>query len=149
MKSTERWCWVVACSVAAGMVIGLCVSPLTAQRDTFGEISCTKLRLVNPDGKDALVLDAKDGNGYIEAFGTAAKPDVVLGGDADGGFVVVTGKGGMSGGIISVKGGVSIVIQTDDRVNSGILLHVPEDGAEITAGVVKHGRLVSLLPDED
>lgn len=149
MKPRERWCWVAAFSAAAGMVIGLCVSPLTAQRGTFGEITCTKLSLVNPDGKDALVLGTKDGNGYIEAFGTAAKPAVVMGGDPDGGFVVVAGKDGMSGGIISVKDGVSIVIQTEDRVNSGILLHVPEDGAEISAGVVKHGRLTNLLPEED
>ncbi|MDE0042732.1 MAG: hypothetical protein OXT74_11900 [Candidatus Poribacteria bacterium] len=149
MKSRERLCWVVACSAAVGMAIGLCVSPLTAQRDIFGEIKCTKLSVTNSDGKDVLVLSAKDGNGSLEAYSTAEKPDVVMGGDSDGGFVVVAGKDGMSGVIISVKDGVSIVIQTEDRVNSGILLHVPEDGAEISAGVVKHGRLISLLPEED
>jgi len=72
-----------------------------------------------------------------------------MGGDPDGGYLVVAGKDGMSGGIISVKDGVSIVIQTEDRVNSGILLHVPKDGAEISAGVVKHGELTSLLPEEE
>ena len=52
MQSKERLCWVVTGGVMLGIIIGLCISPLTAQDGNFGEITCTSLRVVNADGKE-------------------------------------------------------------------------------------------------
>ena len=37
------------------------LTPLTAQRDSFGEITCTGLRVVDSEGRDGVVLDAATG----------------------------------------------------------------------------------------
>ena len=42
----------------SGLAIGLCVSPLKAQRETFGEITCTGLKVVNSYGTEVVGLGA-------------------------------------------------------------------------------------------
>ena len=46
------------------MLVGMLaanLTPLTAQRDSFGEITCTGLRVVDSEGRDGVVLDAATG----------------------------------------------------------------------------------------
>ena len=62
----------------AGLAVGLCVSPLTAQKEVFGEITCTKLTVVSPDGRKTIVLTVdEDGGGRHRAWqGRTIRGDV-------------------------------------------------------------------------
>lgn len=75
-----------------GLAVGLCVSPLTAQRNVFGEITCTGLTVRGSDGREniRLMVDASgalvgisDGDGSLV---------VAIGTDNDGGRVEVFAK---------------------------------------------------------
>ena len=47
-------------------VIGMLLSPVTAQRDKFGEIECRLLTVVNAPGRPRVVLGVyEDGDGFI------------------------------------------------------------------------------------
>ena len=46
------------------MLVGMLaanLTPLTAQRDSFGEITCTGLKVVDSEWRDGVVLDAATG----------------------------------------------------------------------------------------
>lgn len=76
-----------------GMLIGMSLSSVTAQNDRFGEITCTGLKVVNPDGTEAVELDSH----FIKGYGY-------------GGSVTVRGNGRkspISGGTSSASMGVS------------------------------------------
>ena len=93
MRAKERLCWAATGGVLLGIIIGLCISPLTAQDGNFGEITCTGLKVVNPDGTEAVELDSH----FIKGYGY-------------GGRVTVEGNGRkspISGGTSSASMGVS------------------------------------------
>ena len=61
--------------------VGMAVSPLTAQRDTFGEITCTGLRVLYPDGTVAVYLGQSDDGGEVNLLRPRDWKDA--GGDAE------------------------------------------------------------------
>ena len=65
MRSKERLCWAVAGGVLFGIIIGLCISPLTAQDGNFGEITCTGLKVVDANGIGRLYLSSGAGDASI------------------------------------------------------------------------------------
>ena len=79
MKAKERLCWAVVGGLLLGIIIGLCVSPLTARDDRvarekgyFGELICGRLIVVDSDGNERVVVEAEkligseDTTGVIE-----------------------------------------------------------------------------------
>ena len=79
----------------AGAVLTLMVCsflPLGAQSqsDSFGEITCTKLRVVNSEAKAVVVLDTFSEGGLIALFGT--KGSVLVNADDQGGHISVQGN---------------------------------------------------------
>ena len=59
--------------VAVGILVGVvCVSPLTAQNDKFGKITCTGLTVLGEDGSVAVKLDSYKHGGEVEVFGKAS-----------------------------------------------------------------------------
>ena len=79
--------------VIGSLLTALLVSPVTAQRDKFGEIECTSLRVVDAAGKTAALLSVDEDGGSVGAFGKDGKSRASLGVIEHGGFVQVKGKG--------------------------------------------------------
>ena len=68
-------------------------SPVTAQRDKFGEIECTKLTVVDADGRKRVILTFDEHGGAVVAFGKDGESQAGLRGYDDG-SVGVYGKDG-------------------------------------------------------
>ena len=93
-------------------IIGMLASPVTAQRDKFGDIECTSLRVVDADGVAQVILSTSMldmaaprgvvwiGNdilgGRVGIVGIDGKLHANLGVDGDGGHVRISGKNGNS-----------------------------------------------------
>ena len=80
MKTRERFLYMMLGGVFSAVLIfvGMAVSPLTAQRDTFGEITCTGLRVLYPDGTVAVYLGQSDDGGEVTCYDTAGKTQVAM-----------------------------------------------------------------------
>ena len=87
--------------VFLGMV-GAMMSPLTAEKDKFGEIECSKLRVVDADGKTRVYLTTDEYGGLVYALGKDGKPAVALDITEHGGRVKAFGKDGKSGALFRV-----------------------------------------------
>ena len=105
MKFNERLCWAVAGGVLMGIIIGLCISPLTAQDSNFGEITCTGLKVVGPAGRAAVVIHGSDGGGSV----------TILGGEDSESHVVLTVTEYI-GGYIRVQSKDSHCVRINDDV---------------------------------
>ena len=95
MFSKEHWQikLVYASFGALLLFIGMLLSPVTAQRDKFDEIECTKLTVVDADGKTEVIISSGEDGGSVFAYGKDGKPAVALGVTEHGGLVYVKGKG--------------------------------------------------------
>ena len=51
-----------------GLAVGLCVSPLMAYRDRFGDIECSDLTVVDENGKAKVRLSSIGGRGCIHVY---------------------------------------------------------------------------------
>ena len=85
--------------VFLGMLAAL-MSPLTAERDKFREIECTRLTVVDADGKTRVIISSSgEHGGSIGVYSKAYLTDlgaVALSITEHGGRVIVSGnKGGM------------------------------------------------------
>ena len=95
--------------VFLGMV-GAMMSPLTAEKDKFGEIECTRLTVVDADGKMGVLLTTTEHGGSVLTPGKDGKSVASLGVDEHGGSVSAFGKDGQSAVMLGVDehgGGVS------------------------------------------
>ena len=111
--------------VIGSLLTALLVSPVTAQRDKFGEIECTNLRVV-------------DGGG-VSVWGKDGKLKVVLGFDALGGRVNVNdgdGKPSVSLGVIGDGG--SVDVYSGDGVHRA-WLGVDARGEGLSVSIAKMG----------
>ena len=101
-------------------VIGMLLSPVTAQRDKFGEIECTGLKVVDADGETVVMLSGYENGGVVTVYGkvklddseelsddikalqravsvlNAPRPQVTIGIIKTGGYVDVCGNDGES-----------------------------------------------------
>ena len=87
--------------VAVGILIGVvCVSPLTAQNDKFGIITCTALTVVGEDGNATVKLGSGEHGGEVDVFGKASSGH-------DGKFIIPSAAVSLSatesGGDVSVS----------------------------------------------
>ena len=94
MRTKERLFYWVSGGVLVGIIIGMCISPLTAQNDSFGDITCTGLRVRNPEGRTAVTLGAGDNGGHVNVWGKDGIPMAIMGIWEHGGSVGVLGKDG-------------------------------------------------------
>ena len=119
MFSREHWQikLVYASFGALLLFIGMLLSPVTAQRDKFDEIECTKLTVVDKDGKMRVRLTTAEYGGVVSAIGKDGKSRAGLGVIEHGGFVQVKGKGeGMAVMLINDYG-KGVVSTTDKNGN--------------------------------
>ena len=84
-------------------IMGMLASPVTAQRDKFGEIECTRLVVVDPEtGKTGAVLFVDEDGGTVAAFGKEGESAAALRVNEHGGRVSAIGKDGQSGALFRV-----------------------------------------------
>ena len=97
--------------IIGSIITALAVSSGTAQRDKFGDIECTSLRVVDADGNPGVSLSI-DGHGEhggrVYVVGKDGKSGVVISIDVAGGYVGASGKDGKSGALLGTDehGGV-------------------------------------------
>ena len=73
-------------------IIGMLASPVTAQRDKFGEIECTKLTVVDERGNVKIGLVVDEYSGQVGVAGKDGEVLVTLSAGEDGGTVGVHSK---------------------------------------------------------
>ena len=134
-------------------IVGMLFSPF--QKSRFGEIECTKLRIVNEDGKNKVVLATRETGGgrvsiYDEDENIAINLSVLeIGGsvgifrrdkllarltaDEDGGLVVVDGIDGESRADLAI-------IEHGGRVN----VRGKDGKSRVSLSIGKHGGLVNV-----
>ncbi len=83
--------------VIGSLLTALLVSPVTAQRDNFDTIQCSRLEVVDAEGRLKVVLDGNGHSGYVATFGNDRILRVVLAHTEDGGSVEVHAKGADKG----------------------------------------------------
>ena len=107
MTSKERLCWAVAGGVLLGIIIGLCISPLTAQDGNFDSITCRSLNVVDKHGSPRVSLTGITSGGVVGVFGRdGLSPRVtLLGVSGDGGGVVAVFDG---------EGNRAVALETDE-----------------------------------
>ena len=71
------------------------LSSVTAQNDKFDTIQCSRLEVVDADGKVRVVLQYYPFLGYVTTYGKDGLPQLMLGTDIEehGGYVQVKAKG--------------------------------------------------------
>lgn len=79
--------------VIGSLLTALLVSPVTAQKDKFGEIECTKLTVVDEAGQQNVVIAGGENGGLVTVSGKDGKPAVDLRAYVHGGFIVVHSRG--------------------------------------------------------
>ena len=115
MFSREHWQIKLVYSGFGALLlfIGMLLSPVTAQRDKFGEIECRRLTVVDADGKRRVIISSSEHGGRVSTYGKDGKPAVALGVTENGGRVFTLGKNGKPtvalgnyehGGFVQVKG---------------------------------------------
>ena len=152
------------------MLVGMLaanLTPLTAQRDSFGEITCTGLKVVDSEGNqrvrltgypDGEIVAACDSNGNprtslvgfeeggkIFVLGHGREEHVTIGVDENGGQIVVFDKGGKDRvAMWSTKDGGQFVVYGKDGKPRGDI-GVNEYGkGEISTWDRKGNRLATL-----
>ena len=125
--------------IVGSIITALMVSSGTAQRDKFGDIECTSLRVVDKDGKTRVILstDASDGLrdaknirvriiGRSGPFGSTVS---VL--DEDGLLDVMLRGGGEHGGFVGVWGnkvGIGTMVEINVNEHGGVVSTKDEFG---------------------
>lgn len=148
--------------IVGSLLTALLVSPVTAQRDKFGDIECTSLSVVNPATGKATIELAHNGLGGeinisdltghrqvslvgtgilngLNIFGRSGEPVVAAISDGSGGLITVTNDIG------SATGKTAAGMAASKNGTRGILeIYVNTGTAVITLKVTEYGSLASF-----
>ncbi len=131
--------------VFLGMV-GAMMSPLTAEKDKFGEIECTRLTVVDVNGKTGVIISSNNEHGgSVAAYGKDGQLAAWLDVDEHGGVVGTNGKDGKSGASLGVdeNGGRLDAVGKDGL--SGAWLGITEHGGHVQVNGKGDGKAVMGL----
>ncbi len=118
--------------VVGSLLTALLVPPVTAQRDKFGEIECTKLTVVNKDSIPVVHLASIENSGIVRVYDDSGTSRVNLAMNKHGGFVVVSGKDGLPVAALDVdERGGSVKIYGHDHNIAQVQLYTGEHGGNI------------------
>ena len=126
-----------------GLSVGLCVSPLIAQRGTFDEIVCTGLRIVYPDGTTAIWLGQGKDYAQVTCYGTDGIAQASMQSDTKGGsmFIDVAGAGGSALPLVSLSannhGGTIDIKSESSYMSLGKGIHVSNEGTVLMLNATK------------
>lgn len=103
--------------IVGSIISGLVVSSVTAHRDKFGEIECSKLTVIDADGESRVILSTDVWDVRSVKAGVAISGDKKLGGQ-----IHVRGSDGKRGVRLWSAGGSGIVdISGSDGLNTASL----------------------------
>ena len=140
------------------MLVGMLfssISPLTAQKDVFGDIRCSSLSVVDKDGKDVVQLDVSEHGGSVSVWGKEGLGLVRLFVNEDGGRVTVIDKNihhvvSLGGSVVAVLKGAKDVVQLRVSEHGGAVVVLDKDektGAELS--VTEYGGRVDVYGKVD
>ena len=118
--------------VAVGMAVAaFVVSPVTAQRDKFDTIQCSRLVVVDADSKMRISLGVDEHGGRVDAYGNDGKSGVILRIEEEGGVVAAHGKDGESSAVLGIfeYGGIVGVGGKDGKSRAS--LSIAEHGGHV------------------
>lgn len=81
--------------IIGSLLTTLLVSPVTAQKDKFGEIECTSLTVIDAEGREVVFLSRNEHGGLVSVYGMGLESEAKLGIGKHGGHVSVEGKKGI------------------------------------------------------
>lgn len=146
MHSKERL-YAVLGGIVGGILTMMLSSifPLMAQRDGFGDITCTRITVVDERGKPVVVLDdlAHGGGGIVRVRGNDGKVAVDIDSRKLGGNVAVHGNDGVAKvflGILEHGGTVGVAGKGKSLAAFG----VSEYGGYVTTGD-KYGKVTGSI----
>lgn len=139
-------------------IVGMLFSPF--QKSRFGEIECTKLRIVNEDGKNRVVLATREtGGGRLSVYDEDENIAINLGVLESGGYVGIFHRDKLlaklsvldNGGVVSVKGkdGKSNVRLGIGKLGGNVDVLGKDDKSSVTLGIGKLGGNVNVLGKDD
>ena len=111
------------------------MSPLTAQRDKFGHIECTKLTVVDSRGKAMVRLYANDNGGWLDVYGKL-----------DSKLRATVNVGSNGGGVIQVKNfigenrGGSAQLKVDESGGRLDVFGKADDKSSATVAINEYGN---------
>ena len=116
------------------MLVGMLaanLTPLTAQRDSFGEITCTGLKVVDSEGNQRVRLTGYPDGGIVAACDSNGNLRTSLVGFEEGGKIFVMGHGGEERVTIGVdeNGGQIVVHHKDGK--SRVAMWSAKDGGQL------------------
>ena len=116
------------------MLVGMLaanLTPLTARRDSFGEITCTGLRVVDSEGNQRVSLKGYPDGGIVAACDSKGNMRTSLVGFEQGGKIFVLGQGRQEHVTIGVDGnGGQIVVHHKDG-KSRVAMWSAKDGGQL------------------
>ncbi|MDE0298714.1 MAG: hypothetical protein OXN17_08790 [Candidatus Poribacteria bacterium] len=122
MKTKERFFYMV-CGAVFGvtiLLIGMAVSPTTAQRDTFGEIICTGLTVVDREGNKRVRLEIDKNDGVIGTWNRHGKIVALMGGREHGGVIGIRNRDGEYIARMFSNNGIGTIQVSDLRVTDKV-----------------------------
>ena len=128
-------------------VIGMLISPVTAQRDNFGYIKCTSLTVVGKYGiVPCVVLATNEHGGIINISGTDLMPSVLIDVNKKGGGLSIHGKDSQSGVVINtdLHGGKVDVYGKKDGNPRAFLRIVKDRGVVMVRDKGKGGAFIAV-----
>ena len=170
MNKKQKFIYMVFGTVIgiAGLAIGLCVSPLIAQKNVFGEITCTGLKVVSPDGTERVILGHYFAGYYgIQVLGEDGVTRVYMGtaigaGDRENGTINVWGENRSSLATMGVSeyggayGGYGGEVGVYGKFGSYAGMNIHQHGGNINVsgnythaaiGITEHGGKVHVYDE--
>ena len=134
MRSSNSNSYMVVVVLLVGIIIGLCVSPLTAQRhDAFGEIVCTGITIVDENAAELVKLGADEHGGFVYVWGTN--------GVARAGMFMVQTGGYI--GLVDNIGKAGVALHTNNR--GGLVGVQDKEGVfQASVGISQYGGRVDV-----
>ena len=135
MQAKQKFFYMVTGAVLGVtiLLIGMAVSPTTAQRDKFGEITCTGLTVLNPNGTSAVIVGVDDDGGLVGVYGKGRESYAAMHIQEHGGIVGLYNEYGESYAAMHVdEHGGRVNVHSNDG-KSGAAMHIRGRGGRVIA----------------
>ena len=131
-------------------IIGMLLSPVTAQRDKFGHIQCSGTTVADAQGNIRVVISADRGfgGGNVQVYGEYGGIGAELNGGYRGGSVVTNAKNGKSNAFIHSWFEYGLIGVEDDAGTRMVTLAGNDQGGEVKVHGKRRESNVRLIVTE-
>lgn len=155
MFSTQHWQIKLVYMGFGGllMLVGMLISPVTAKRDTFDTIQCSKLEIIDEEGISRILLATGDRLDVVTVGN-----EVVIGYDSNGPYITASNSDfeksgavwltiGEYGGRVSTfqYGGVTAVVGSSNLEHGRVVAYGNGGKIEAMLGSTEHGGRVTVF----